>query len=192
MARKPLYTDQAPGGISARQKDRGDLKQRLLSSVSVAPIETIAEFDFKGHWGETAFGDDRLNPPDDRPQVLINTRAFEAAGSSPAYFDMAVLMESLHNLKNIEPARYERLYSAAMSDEGYRRWAEESARLEGIPPEQFDEWHRRSRFDQVVGGYLNAGNPDFPSMLDWRRDDLPWGKKFEAELKKLAKDLDMQ
>lgn len=192
MPRMPLFTDQAPGGISVKQKDAGDLRQRLLSSVSVAPPETIAEFNFEGHWGETAFGDDRLNPPDDRPQVLINTKAFEAAGSSPAYFDMAVLMESLHNLKNVEPERYERIYAAAMGDEGYRYWAQEAALTEGIAPEDFEEWHRRSRFDQVIGGYLNAQNPDFPSMMNWRRDDLPWGEKLEAELKKLAIDLDMQ
>lgn len=192
MARKPLFTDQAPGGISATQKDEGNLRQRLLSSVSVAPPDTLEGFDFKGHWGETAFGDDRVTPPDDRPQVLINTKAFEAAGSSPAYFDKAVLAESLHNLKNIEPERYDRMEKAALDDEGYRHWAEESAEREGIDPEDFAEWHRRSRFDQVIGGYLNAGDPDFPTMQNWRREDLPWGAPLEAELKKLAIDLDMQ
>jgi hypothetical protein len=194
----PVWTDQAPGGISAKQPEpKGALKERLLASISVAPPETVEKFNFrhpetgKENWGDTMFGEDRIDPPDDRPQVFINTKAFEAAGASPAYFDKVVLGESLHNLKHIDPERYDRMEKAALADPTYRRWAEESALHEGVHPDNFAEWHRRSRFDQVIGGWLQAGDPDIPSMSGWSRTDLPFGKPLTEELKKLASDLDM-
>jgi len=199
MARMPLFTDQAPGGISAKQpKPKGTLKERLLASVSIAPPETVAQFNFVNpdtgaeNWGDVMRGEDRIDPPDDRPQVFINDKAFEAAGAGPNYREKVILGESLHNLKNIDPERYDRMEKAALSDPGYRHWAEESALREGVHPDNFDEWHRRSRFDQVIGGWLQAGDTDIPTMSNWSRDDLPFGEPLEAELKKLANDLDMQ
>lgn len=200
MPLKPLFTDQAPGGISAKQPPlKGDLKQRLLASVRIMGRHEYEDFSFynpntgQENWAETQMGEDRIGtPPDDRPQVMINDKLFEDDPLvTPAYRPKMELAESLHNLKNIEPERYNRMEEAALSDEGYRQWLMESAMLEGVHVDNIPEWHRRSRFDQVIGGWLFAGDDDMPSMRSWSRDDLPFGKPLEAELKKLAKDLDM-
>lgn len=193
MPRKPIFTDQAPGGISANPAERqGNLKQRLLSSVrQVDDPEEFVENDFR--WAESKGGEDRGDQSDEKMEIYINRSKFEAAGAGN-YEDKVILGESLHNLKNVEPERYERMEQAALGDESYRRWAEESyqrALTEG-EMRPFAEWHRHSRFDQVIGGYLFAGDEDLPTMRDWRREDLPWGKPLEGELKKLAKDLDMK
>jgi len=199
MPRMPVWTDQAPGGISAKQPEpKGTLKERLLASVSVAPPETVQQFNFvnpntgKETWGDVMRGEDRIDPPDDRAQVFINDKAYEAAGAGPNYREKAILGESLHNLKHIDPERYDRMEKAALADPTYRRWAEESMIHEGVHQDDFAEWHRRSRFDQVIGGWLQAGDPDIPSMAGWSRTALPFGKPLTAELEKLAKDLDMQ
>lgn len=193
MARKPIFTDQAPGGISANPVERqGNLKQRLLSSVrQVDDPEEFAENDFR--WAESKGGEDRGDQADEKMEIYINRAKFEAAGASN-YEEKVILGESLHNLKNIEPERWQRMEDAALGDESYRRWAEESyqrALTEG-EMRPFAEWHRHSRFDQIIGGYLFAGDEALPTMRDWRREDLPWGKPLEGELKKLAKDLDMK
>jgi hypothetical protein len=189
----PRWTDQAPGGISAKRRERGStLKQRLLGSVRLVddPNE-FAENDFR--WSEAKGGEDRGSQLDDLMEIYINRAKFEAAGATN-YEEKVILGESLHNLKNIEPERYDRMEQAALSDPNYRRWAEESyqrALTEG-EMRPFAEWHRHSRFDQVIGGYLFAGDEDLPTMRDWRRADLPWGAALEAELKRLAKDLAMK
>ena len=61
-------------------------------------------------------------------------------------------------------------------------------RTEDIEQRPFEEWYPKSRFDQVMGGYLFGGDPDIPSMKTWNRD-LPYGDEFITELEILRKDL---
>jgi hypothetical protein len=167
------------------------LRERLLKSIRlIEEHEEFSETDFR--WAETKQGEDRAVQSDDKAEVYINRKAFEAAGSGPGYKDKMLLAESLHQLKVIEPERYNRMEADALTDPDYREWAEESARREGILPEDFARWHRKSRFDQVIGGYLFAGDKDIPTMKGWKREGYPWGKKLRAELEALAKELEMQ
>ena len=174
--------------------EKEDLKKKLLESIEVIESEG---FDFQGHWAETLQGEDRINPSGNKAQVLINDAKFRQAGAGPGYRDKMPLAESLHNLKTIDPERYNRMEKSALSDPDYRRWAEESYEMAKNDPEHpetrsFEEWHRKSRFDQVIGGYLFAGDKDIPTMRGWQRDRLPWGKALRAELETLANDLSMQ
>lgn len=167
------------------------LRQRLLSSVNLAS-DSSTEFapdDFR--WGETKFDDDP-----EKPTVYINHQKFQDAGAS-GYEGKALLGESLHNLKNVDPVRYRRLQRAAADSPEYMKWAKESYRLSkqeaedrGEPEERsFADWHSQSRFDQVIGGYLFAQDPSMPTMANWSRKDLPFGEAFTKELDELEKAL---
>lgn len=158
------------------------LRSALLGSVDVAANPD--QFDFQGHWGESQPGEGG------RPTVYINHQKYADAGVS-GYEDDAILGESLHNLKNVDPARYGRIRDAALGSPEYMAWAEESYRRAQADPEHpeerpFDQWHDVSRLDQVIGGYLQAGNPNLPSMANWSRTDLPYGQALKSELAQLA------
>jgi hypothetical protein len=161
-------------------------------------VESDDEFsatDFR--WAETKQGEDRADQSDNKAEVYINHKAFEASGVSPEYIDKMMLAESLHNLKTVDPERYKRLKDAALSSPEYIDWMNQSYSMAIYDPDQkedrgLSEWHDKSRFDQIIGGYLFAEDKDIPTMKNWRRDDLPWGKGFESELKKLANSLGMK
>ena len=167
------------------------LGERLREAVDVADEAESAEF-FKpndGRWAETLTGEDS---PTGRSRVYINDAKFKESGSTN-YRDKMHTLDSLHVLKDIEPKRYKKLYSAAMSDPGYVNWAKESYGEMQKDPEfleqrGFDDWHRKSRFDQVIGGYMMAGDKDIPTAKNWSRD-LPYGDGLRSELELLEPDI---
>jgi len=169
------------------------LKEKLLESVAVASDEeSEKEFnDADFRWMETKIGEDS---PNKKPTVFINKKKFEEAFGEPLTQDQInkyILADSLHNLKNVSPETYKSLYDAAQNPE-YLDWANQSYRYvtdpqnmgENVEKRPFQDWHDTSRFDQVVGGYLFGGDPDFPTMKEWNRD-MPYGKQFKEELEKL-------
>jgi len=161
------------------------LRQRLLSSVDLAS-EPASEFQpGDRRWAESRFEEDQ-----ERPKVYINHQKFQDAGAS-GYEGKMLLAESLHNLKNVDPARYRRLQRAAAESPEYMKWAKESYRLSQDEGEErsFEDWHRVSRFDQVIGGYLFAQDPSIPTMAEWSRTDLPFGEGLTKELDDLEKAL---
>ncbi len=166
-------------------RPESSLKERLLSSVNIAsdPSTEFEPDDFR--WGETKFEE-----AEDKPTVYINHAKFQAAGAS-GYEDNMLLGESLHNLKNVDPERYNRLKRAAADSHEYMKWAKDSYKLSKEEGEKrsFEDWHNESRFDQVVGGYLFAQDPSMPSMADWSREESPFGDEFRKELAELDKAL---
>ena len=164
-----------------------DLKE-LLSTARVASKKESEAFfkpdDFR--WSETLTGDDS---PEGKPVIYINDKKFQDSGASN-YRDKAALSESIHLLKDVNPDYYNRLLHTALSDPNTEGWlrdsyaretAGEKAPLESIrdttggEKRPFDEWLRKSRLDQVIGGYMFAGDEAFPTMKDWNRDELPFG-----------------
>ena len=164
------------------------LRQRLIRSADVADEPETSEF-FKGdrarHWGETLQGDDS---PTGRPRILINHDKYRTAGVHDGYQEKAVLGEALHLLKVEEPDRWLRMRDKALADPKYRAWVEHSYQLEG-DQRSFDDWHDRSRFDQIIGGYLFAKDPAFPTMKHWDRKAMPFGPALTEELEQLRKEL---
>ena len=158
--------------------------QDLLGTARVATEDESAAFfrpdDFR--WGETLTGDDS---PYDQPLIHINDRKFKDAGVSD-YRQKAALAESLHLLKNERPKYYNNLIDTALADPETKRWLDDSyQRVQGEGEErEFDDWLRQSRFDQVIGGYLFAGDEAFPTMKNWSRDALPFGS-LRPELEKM-------
>tara|TARA_R110000851_G_C12803798_1_gene537743 strand:- start:43 stop:648 length:606 start_codon:yes stop_codon:yes gene_type:complete len=189
------------------------LAQQLRNSVNVATDKEIEEEfspnDFR--WGETKF--DRSEPENygdivkDKPKVYINKKKFaEELGQeelTKEQMNKYVLGESLHNLKDVDPERYDRLYRSAMGSPKYRQWLKDSYDYTiNNPTEDYretrpiDQWHKESRFDQILGGYIDAGDPDYPTLKNWSRD-LPFGSpqpiternRFREELDDLVRAL---
>lgn len=165
-------------------------RDRLFNSVTRAtPEQEALEFspaDFRS--AETKIGDDS---PTGNPLVFINEAKLRDEGATDGFIEKMMQGEALHNLKNVDPGRYKALKDAAFSSHEYLRWANESyerSRAEG-EKRSFRDWHDVSRFDQVIGGYLYAQDPDLPTMANWSREDLPFGKPLSQELEKLANDL---
>jgi hypothetical protein len=177
------------------------LRSKLENAARVASEEESAAFfepnDFR--WGETITeGDD--------PVIYINDDKFKAAGVAPEnYRDKMIGLERLHLLKIVEPGLYSDLYSSAMSNPKYREWADKSYHhvknpweekgltadtWDGPPPEErsFEDWHKTSRFDQVMGGYLMAGDPDIPTAANWNKN-LPFGSALTKKLDALRRDI---
>ena len=144
-------------------------------------------------YGETKF------PKNEKPKVFLNERKLREAGAKGDFMAKSFLGESLHNLKSVDRPRYDRLKEAALSSPEYLGWVHESFRVMNdnrvergdapIPAGDIDQWHDESRFDQVIGGFLQAGDPDLPTMKNWDRDKLPFGAAFRKELLKLEADL---
>ncbi len=189
------------------------LAQQLKNSVNVATNKEIEEEfspnDFR--WGETKF--DRNEPENygdtvkNKPKVYINKKKFaEELGQeelTKEQMNKYVLGESLHNLKDVDPERYNRLYRSAMGSPKYRQWLKDSYDYTiNNPTEDYretrpiDQWHKESRFDQILGGYIDAGDPDYPTLKNWSRD-LPFGSpqpitgrnRFREELDDLVRAL---
>lgn len=197
----PLATSLAGTNYTIADRKTPTLKEKLMQSAYLAtPEESALEFaegDFR--WGETKKGEDS---PRDKPVVYINYDKFkEGLGQeelTPAQVEKYHLGETLHNLKDVEPETYERLMESALDSPEYRKWMEDSYQYALNDPSyeetrDINEWHRESRFDQVIGGYLGAGDEDYPTLKDWSRD-MPGfsGDKFRKELEKLRTRLDME
>lgn len=183
-----------PGEITP-VNDNGLTEKLLGSGVAVSPEESASFFkDNDLRWGETLRGDDS---PNKLPTIYINDKKFEAATGkkvTPEIRKKYVLSESLHNLKDVDPERYNRLREAATSNKDYMKWAEDSYRraLSEGEGRSFKDWHDHSRFDQIIGGYLFAKDPDFPTMKGWDREVLPFGTPFKKELEKLRLELNIK
>tara|TARA_R100000656_G_scaffold72136_3_gene53895 strand:- start:1584 stop:2189 length:606 start_codon:yes stop_codon:yes gene_type:complete len=189
------------------------LAQQLRDSVNVATDKEIEEEfspkDFR--WGETKF--DRSEPENygdvstEKPKVYINKKKFaKELGQkelTKEQMNKYILGEALHNLKGVDPERYDRLYRSAMGSPKYRQWLKESydTTIENptedyIEERPIDQWHKESRFDQILGGYIDAGDPDYPTLKNWSRD-LPFGSpqpitgrnRFREELDDLVRAL---
>jgi hypothetical protein len=193
------------------EEKKRSLVQRLLGSINIASDEEIEEEfspnDFR--WGETKMGDDS---PSDKPTVYINKKKFaEELGQeelTEEQINKYILGESLHNLKGVDPERYDRLYRSAMGSPKYRQWLKDSYKHslkrgtnygdlpEYVETRPIDQWHKESRFDQILGGYIDAGDPDYPTLKNWSRD-LPFGSpqpitgrnRFREELDDLVRAL---
>lgn len=184
------------GQYNQGQQRVPNLKDRLMAAVTVATPEESAKYFSKGandsRWGETLKGEDS---PTSRTTIMINDAKFKASGVGEAYRDKAILGELLHSLSDVDPERYQRLLGSADNPE-MNRWAQESYRNVTDPAQNpdyvesrpFDEWYKKSRFDQVMGGYLQAGDPDLPTMKTWSQS-LPFGDGFKKELELLRREL---
>ena len=173
------------------------LRQRLVDSVDVMSPEVSRLFfgpNDNVRWGESKFQDNWRTFS--RPRVYINDRRFREHDVSPAYREKAIFGEALHNLKFLEPQLYDRLEKAALSHPAYRENAETAYQMDkkdGRTEEDdtFSSWHRRSRFDQVIGGFLQGQDPDLPSMKNWSKDHRMFGEALRKELQQFERDLDL-
>tara|TARA_R110000851_G_scaffold331903_1_gene506881 strand:+ start:528 stop:1139 length:612 start_codon:yes stop_codon:yes gene_type:complete len=189
--------------ITKMQNSDSPLLEKLRSGAVISSPEASAIFfgdkplEDK-RWAETAIGEDS---PTGETTIFVNDAKFKDAGAGANYRPKIVLGEQLHILKNVAPERYQKLLKAA-NNQKMNEWAAESfqhvtspideegkpKRIEDIEQRPFEEWYPKSRFDQVMGGYLFGGDPDIPSMKTWNRD-LPYGDEFITELEILRKDL---
>jgi len=162
--------------ILQKSKSKMPTMQDLLSKATVASPEESAKFfnenDFR--WSETVQGGDS---PTGEPIIYINDKKFRDAGIKN-YRDKAALSESIHLMKNYYPEQYNALLGSAMQEPEVANWLQESYKYSVNEGEKrpFEDWLRQSRFDQVLGGYIFAQDPAFPTMSNWRRDKLPFGK----------------
>lgn len=181
----------APDPVSG---EPNELRSRLLDGVAIAtPEESAAFFEQYQHdgWAEVLTGDDS---PTGEPIILVNDAKFEDAGAPAGYREAMVLGETLHLLKDRDPMRYARIREVAEADQDFMDWAHESYEYEKSQGEQreFDPWFEHSRFDQMIGGYIFAGNPAMPSLADWKRSELPYGPALSVELDQLADDMGVE
>ena len=165
------------------------LRRALLDNTRILREGESRQFfkpnDFR--WGE--FVDDGQNRT-----IAINFDKFRDAGvnvQSKGFVDDMVLGESLHNLKNLVPEQYDRLEAKALQVPNYRRNAVEAYKMARRNGEErsFKEWHRQSRFDQVIGGFVLAGSENIPTMKNWSRDHPMFQGAFRSDLEKLARAL---
>jgi hypothetical protein len=164
------------------------LRQRLLKDVVIAPVGQKWLLG-DGQWSETYRGDDS---PIGKDMIVINDDKFRREGGGPRYREKMITGEALHLLKDKAPRRHKELWDAALKDKEYMKWAKRSYEHEkkhNGEKRSFAKWHRISRFDQVIGGYILAQDPDIPTMRDWRRDDMPIGRNLRTKLEKLRQDL---
>ena len=167
------------------------LASKLLGSVNVASSEESAAEFSKGsrdrRWMEF-----RHNIPYEKPSVYINKTKYEETLGRPVtdkQMKKYVLADSFHNLKNVEPDTYNKLKAAAFEDPDYMKWAWDQYHYNtsnNNEERSFLKWHDESQFDQNIGGYIFAGDPDMPTMQDWSTDMPGFGKgKFKQELQNL-------
>ena len=170
--------------------ERDNLFSRLLKDVAIRPYS-------EGN-AETKTGDDS---PTGKPIIYINNDTY--AGKAK---EKMVKAEALHLLKHKEPKLHRELYEAANRDPAYKKWAQDSYRVvtgqvpdpetgERVPEDKrekrdFEKWHKESRFDQVIGGYIMAGDPDIPTMRFWDRDNMRIGPELRGKFEKVRKEFD--
>lgn len=168
-----------------------NIRTKLLSGVEVGTLE-------EGH-SETLRGDDS---PIDKPMILINESLYKGAAR-----DKMIAAESIHLWKDVDPKSHKKLLDTAIADPEYMAWTQRSydyltgkipnpdtGRFD-IPEDKlerrdFDDWHTISRFDQVIGGYIYAQDPDLPTMKNWDRYNLPIGTDLRAGLESFRQDFE--
>ena len=178
-----------PSQASAQNQKPEDPKvqpglfERLLEGVDIQPYS-------EGH-SETKYGDDS---PTGEPIIYVNDDLYK--GNAKTKMTKA---ESLHLLKLKEPELYQSLMDEALNDPEYMASARHSFDVvRGLKPDEngnivpeekretrpFEQWHTVSHFDQVLGGYILAQDPDFPTMKNFNRDEMSLGpglrEKFET------------
>jgi hypothetical protein len=181
-----------PGKGGALQNDGNAPMSELLSKLSgsarvAKPTESSKYFkpnDFRWAETDTQSGD---------PTIYINDKKFWERGAF-GYRDKMAKLETLHLLKDVDPEKYKGLYDSAMDNPDYREWMKESYQHSLNDPEyketrSLDDWHKQSRFDQVLGGYLMAGDENIPTAKGWRRDFPGYSGPFRDKLEKLRKEL---
>jgi len=173
-----------------------NLSTKLLESVHVAsPAETKLAQPFgkdnNQYWGETVSHLKGTQSTRNKPVVHINKKKFEKSLGrkvTPKMMRKYALGESLHNLKKVEPETYYDLRVAALSNPDYRKWVTDSYNDHAKPggeTRDLDQWEVESRFDQIVSGFMFAGDPDFPTMEDWNAYDMPYSGAFRDKLNTL-------
>ena len=203
-APNPLANALAQGEI------KPSLKQRLRESADLASREEARE-EFKENdfrWMETLKGDDIKTRKDkSKPVVYINYDKWENelpddrlknGKLPPELVDKYFLADTLHNLESVDPEMYQKLWDAATGSEAYMDWARNSYEWERANNNErrpFDKYLKTSRFDQTLGGYLYAGDPDFPTLQPWSRTEMPGyseSPEFTRLLNELATQLEIQ
>ena len=108
------------------------------------------------------------------------------------------MAETMHNLEDVDPEIYQKLWDAATGSEAYMDWAANSYEWDQKNNNErrpFDKYLKTSRFDQTLGGYLYAGDPDFPTLQPWSRTEMPGyaeSPEFTRLLNELATQLGIQ
>ena len=163
------------------------LFERLLKDVEIRPYSD-------GH-SETAYGDDS---PTGSPIIYINDDLYKGDAKKKM-----TRTEALHLLKIKEPKLHQQLMDAAMNDPAYMASARHSYDVvTGKKPDEngvyvpenrreqrpFDKWHNVSRFDQVIGGYILAQDPDFPTMKNWDRGKMQMGPELRRMLEAIRQE----
>ena len=159
------------------------IRQRLRDYVS--------EVRYTDKYGnsETQTGEDS---PTGKPIVYINDKIYR----TPAVQERMIAAESIHLLKHVDPERFKDLMDTAKNDPVYMAGAEHSykvvtgeeadehgiKRTENLEERDFAPWHRSSRFDQFIGGYINAGDPEIPTMRGWNRETMRMGPELRSKL----------
>tara|TARA_B100000214_G_scaffold213417_1_gene155081 strand:+ start:4495 stop:5091 length:597 start_codon:yes stop_codon:yes gene_type:complete len=173
-----------------------ELIDELLQDVQIIP-------GYKEGHAETLVGEDAKRAGfGNKPTILINTDKYPEGSDS--YYKM-IKFESLHLLKHKKPKLYKKILNAALNDPEYKKQMDYSFEVvkcrqpndEGYvcdakteaDPRNKEQWHRVSRFDQVLGGYLMAGDADLPTMKNWNREDMVFkdiSPEFRNELNNLV------
>jgi len=163
------------------------LFERLLKDVEIRPYSD-------GH-SETVYGDDS---PTGSPIIYINDDLYKGDAKKKM-----TRTEALHLLKIKEPKLHQQLMDAAMNDPAYMASARHSYDVvTGKKPDEngvyvpenrreqrpFDKWHNVSRFDQVIGGYILAQDPDFPTMKNWDRGKMQMGPELRRMLEAIRQE----
>lgn len=163
------------------------LFERLLKDVEIRPYSD-------GH-SETKYGGDS---PTGKPIIYVNDDLYKGSAKKKM-----MKAESLHLLKLKEPELHKSLMDTALDDPAYMAAARHSYDVvTGRKPDEngdyvpegkreqrsFDKWHSVSRFDQVIGGYILAQDPDFPTMKNWDRGKMQMGPELRRKLEAIRQE----
>ena len=156
----------------------------------------------------TEYGGSETLMPEDAPDgiatIFINPEVYPEGSVAR---DKIIRSEALHSLKEKEPKMHKDLIETALRDRSYMDSANHSFDVvRGLIPDEegnyvpygkreerwFDEWHNISRFDQVMGGYILAGDPDIPTMKNWDRKKMAMGPELRSKLEGLAREFNRE
>ena len=136
--------------------------------------------------------------PTNKPTIYINDKIYTTRSAQ----EKMIAGESIHYLKHVDSERFENLMDTAKNDPVYMAGAEHSfdvvrgkaadehgiKRTENLEKRPFDKWHRASRFDQFIGGYINAGDSEIPTMRGWNRETMRMGPELRNKLEAFRKE----
>lgn len=173
------------------------LFQRLAEGVAIEELEK----DHPHGYGEFRYGDDS---PTGEPIVYINSSRFPDQKNWQNF----IKLELLHGMKYKEPELHQDIYNTALADPEYMKFARTSYDIltgkipnpetgKYVPEDKrekrrnFEDWHKYSRFDQLMGGYAAAGDPGLYHE-HWDRDKLPMGPELRQKLEWLRSEYEYQ